>query len=221
MTGTISLYDKFGERLYTIYVASEPEYGKIRFKEKMEAEILSIKKNYPKAEFIGIADGAADNWDFLKSHVTKQVIDFYHAAEYLSDIAPIFSRKKAEQEEWLDETCHKLKHNYGAASRILNEIKEWSSKKLTKILSEKLDAAITYFSNHKKQMIYAKQLANNQPIGSGVTEAACKVIVKQRLCKSGMKWKEKGAGFILSLRTLSYSHGRWEQFWDKINQYGF
>ena len=31
----------------------------------------------------------------------------------------------------------------------------------------------------------------NHSIGSGITKAACKVIVKQRLCKSGMKWKNK------------------------------
>jgi len=59
----------------------------------------------------------------------------------------------------------------------------------------------------------------NLPIGSGVTEAACKMIVKQRLCQSGMKWHEKGASIILSLRTLERSN-RWELFWKKISQYG-
>jgi hypothetical protein len=36
-------------------------------------------------------------------------------------------------------------------------------------------------------MDYAARVAAKEPIGSGVTEAACKVIVKQRLCGSGMK----------------------------------
>ncbi len=58
------------------------------------------------------------------------------------------------------------------------------------------------------------------PIGSGVTEAACKVIVRQRLCNSGMRWKEKGAATVLCLRTLSYSEGRWDQFWQKIDTRG-
>jgi hypothetical protein len=31
MTGTISLYDKNGERLHTIYVGAAPEYGKQHF----------------------------------------------------------------------------------------------------------------------------------------------------------------------------------------------
>lgn len=62
---------------------------------------------------------------------------------------------------------------------------------------------------------------DNLPIGSGVTEAACKVIVKQRLCNSGMRWKDKGARVVLSLRCLTHTPGRWNQFWDKIDLYGF
>ena len=48
-----------------------------------------------------------------------------------------------------------------------------------------------------------------------------KTIVKQRLCCSGMRWKEAGAAVVLSLRTLSHSIGHWEQFWSKLDQYGF
>jgi hypothetical protein len=69
-------------------------------------------------------------------------------------------------------------------------------------------------------MDYAGYIAKNLPIGSGVTEAACKVLVKQRLCGSGMRWKEQGVRAVLSLRALVQSTGRWNQFWSKINQYG-
>jgi len=61
-------------------------------------------------------------------------------------------------------------------------------------------------------MDYATHLENNLPIGSGVTEAACKTLVKQRLCGSGMRWKDQGAKVILSLRALVQSKGRWQQF---------
>ena len=47
-------------------------------------------------------------------------------------------------------------------------------------------------------MDYAELVAQHIPIGSGVTEAACKVLVKQRLCGSGMRWKERGAAAVLS-----------------------
>ena len=80
--------------------------------------------------------------------------------------------------------------------------------------------AQTYFKNHRHMMAYAEHIEKNLPIGSGVTEAACKTLVKQRLCGSGMRWKDKGAKVILSLRALVQTQGRWQQFWDKIDQFG-
>ena len=74
---------------------------------------------------------------------------------------------------------------------------------------EKLQKAISYFTNQKTRMRYDALVPEALPIGSGVTEAACKMIVKQRLCQSGMKWNEKGASIILSLRTLERSN-RWD-----------
>jgi hypothetical protein len=91
---------------------------------------------------------------------------------------------------------------------------------LTKSIKENLQAALTYFKNHRQMMDYAMHLEKNLPIGSGVTEAACKTLVKQRLCGSGMRWKDQGAKVILSLRALVQSKGRWQQFLDKIDQYG-
>jgi hypothetical protein len=85
---------------------------------------------------------------------------------------------------------------------------------------KKVDAAISYFTNQGGRMAYAKFRSQNLPIGSGITEAACKTIIKQRFCGSGMKWKDKGAATVLSLRCLDKSN-YWNQFWDKISQYGF
>jgi hypothetical protein len=59
------------------------------------------------------------------------------------------------------------------------------------------------------------------PIGSGVTEAACKVLVKQRLCGSGMRWTESGAAAVLAVRCLTYTAGRWSQFWGRIDRDGY
>ena len=87
MTGSISLYDKQGERLHTIYVGAAPEYGKETFFARMQREIDHVKSLYPKAHFVGIADGAKSNWDFLGPHIDEQVLDFYHATQYLTRAA--------------------------------------------------------------------------------------------------------------------------------------
>ena len=88
-------------------------------------------------------------------------------------------------------------------------------------IQENLDAAVTYLCNHLHQMNYAEYRDKSYPIGSGVTEAACKNVIKQRLCCSGIRWKEANAAVILSLRTLVLTPQRWSGFWNKLNQYGF
>ena len=220
MTGSISLYDKRGERLHTIYVGAAPEYGKERFFDRMKREIDHVKSLYPKALCLGIADGAKSNWDFLSPHVDEQVLDFYHATQYLARAAAAICSDDDERQQWFDEHCHNLKHKHHAASRILRQLERADRRTLTPEQTQDLQACITYFGNHLHRMRYAQFRDKGMPIGSGVTEAACKTLVKQRLCCSGMRWTPPGAQIILSLRALVLTESRWDQFWQKINQYG-
>ena len=262
MVGTLALYDEQGTRQHTMYIAAPPEYGKETFKARLTREIERVTELYPTAIKIGVADGAHDNWDYLIKHTDKQTLDFYHATEYLTDVADTVFTSIIERKRWLNDRCHELKHTLGSAQIILDEMMQfkqnilnnqtvsWSPsnpnneikdllqkqtetavKKESKLNRSKKDqerkqkslaAAITYFTNNieKSRMNYAESVHLNHPIGSGVTEAACKTIVKQRLGQSGMQWKDKGAGVILSLRALVHSTGRWEQFWNKVNQFG-
>lgn len=222
MAGSIAFYDKNGDRLHTNYIAGSPEYGKGGFLKQMTNEIAELKKQYPKVLYIGIADGASDNWKFLEKHTSIQVTDFYHATEYLTKASESLFNKTQEKArvEWLEQRCHDLKHNSNAVTTQLKEFKAMKKeKKLSSINEEKLSSAVTYFTNQGSRMNYAEYRSNNLPIGSGVTEAACKTLIKQRLCRAGMRWKDKGASIVLALRCLVQS-SRWNQFWNKINQYG-
>ena len=224
MVGNISLYDVTGERLHTVYIGEAPEYGKGTFFQRLEKEIATVKKQYPDALYLGIADGAKANWSFLEQHTSRQLLDFFHVTEYLANVSYAAypgNTDKPKRTIWLDEHCRQLKHEQDAAEILINEMEKLTQKtSLSKTIKENLQAALTYFKNHRQMMDYATHIEKNLPIGSGVTEAACKTLVKQRLCGSGMRWKDKGAKVILSLRALVQSKGRWQQFWDKIEQYG-
>ena len=224
MVGNISLYDVIGERLHTVYIGEAPEYGKGTFFQRLEKEIATVKKQYPDALYLGIADGAKANWSFLEQHTSRQLLDFFHVTEYLANVSYAAYPGKTDKPKrtiWLDEHCRQLKHEQDAAEILINEMEKLTQKtSLSKTIKENLQAALTYFKNHRQMMDYATHIEKNLPIGSGVTEAACKTLVKQRLCGSGMRWKDKGAKVILSLRALVQSKGRWQQFWDKIEQYG-
>jgi hypothetical protein len=78
---------------------------------------------YPNAHYQGLADGAPENWSFLEPVTDTQVLDFFHATQYLDNVAKaLHPRNSRHQKSWLDEHCHTLKHEVGAAERLLAEM---------------------------------------------------------------------------------------------------
>ena len=222
MVGTIAFYDEDGERCSTIYVASAPEAGRASFFAKMEREIARVRAAHPDARYVGVADGAHDLWSWLEDYSTWQVVDFWHASEYLAAAAPAMARGEGPQARWLEDACHRLKHESGAVEELIagfgQALDALSAKSRHR---EALERAASYFGNHAERMKYAFFTSMGFPIGSGVTEAACKSVVKERLCASGMRWTREGAENTLTLRALTKSAGRWNQFWQKTAQFGF
>jgi hypothetical protein len=215
MCGTISLYGAKGARMHTIYAACAPEYGKNSFDQVMDMEVEKIKKQYPHVKYIGLADGAKNNWTYLESRTGVFILDFYHACEHLAQVSCAMRKGEAERKKWFEEACHDLKHRPKAARFILRELKA-RCLEMGDNAPEALSANITYFENNLKRMAYAEYQKKGYPIGSGVTEAACKVVAKQRLNGAGMKWTIDIAQDTLLLRGLICTRGRWEQFWKKV-----
>jgi len=224
MCGSIAFYDNQGERLHTIYCSATPEYGKEKFKEKFSREIEQVKEKFPDVLYIGLADGAKDNWTFLRKYTKRLLLDFYHAREYISKAASaIFGRDQTNKKIWEDNFSHDLKHKQGTAGRFIKELEEQRANLDSKNFierDEEIRKVITYYKNHKSKMFYARHIKDNLPIGSGVTEAACKTLVKQRMCISGSRWKDDGASCVLALRTLKLTKGRWQQFWGYVMRHG-
>ncbi|WP_296900339.1 ISKra4 family transposase [Thiohalocapsa sp.] len=224
MVGTLSFYDHDGERRHTIYLAAAPEYGKQTFNERLAREIARAKQRYPEARYLGIADGAASNWAFLDQHTDRQLLDFFHATEYIGKLAQARWPKRGSEDKraaWHHAQSRRLKHDHSVIDELVAQAAQLSRRSsLSQTLRDEAYSAWTYFNNHRHHMDYPGFLAEGLPIGSGVTEAACKSLVKQRLCASGMRWKDTGAKIVLSLRALTNTAGRWTQFWQKIDQFG-
>jgi hypothetical protein len=60
-------------------------------------------------------------------------------------------------------------------------------------------------------MRYDRYLKAGYPIGSGVVEGACRHVVKDRMERSGMRWKAEGAQAVLNLRAI-HINGDWNNF---------
>ena len=222
MAGTIALLDSDGERLETIYVANAPEEGKATFHARMEREVARLKAWEPEAPWQGIADGAPDLQAWLEQHCDTVTLDFYHVSEYVSAASAAFGEDRAAQQAWLQSTLHDLKHEDRAAEKLLRRLtKRLRDADLCELVRAEVEKARHYIESNLGRMDYAGLRGAGMVIGSGVTEAACKHIVKERVCGSGMRWKRKALQAVLSLRALTESSDRWEQFWSRIERFGY
>jgi pyruvate dehydrogenase E1 component len=79
---------------------------------------------------------------------------------------------------------------------------------MTNARRKEFDKAYNYLRARTKHMQYAAYRHQGLPIGSGVTEAACKTVFTQRFKLSGMRWSLDGAQTILNLRVIILS-GLW------------
>jgi hypothetical protein len=163
--------------------------------------------------WVAIADGAVGLEGFLRSNfprVEVVILDFYHAAEYLGELAQaLHPADEAAAEAWRGQWCHRLKHEGGQA--VLEALRGLEVR--GRAARECHGRVVGYFGNQAHRMDYPSYRAKGWQIGSGLVESACKR-VGQRLKGAGMRWGEDGADALCHLRALFLSDkGQWDAFW--------
>lgn len=230
MVGCVSYYgppkepETTPQRLRSTYVAHMPQTRCPIFKARFEAELDAAQAHAPPGTpRILLLDGARELWNYLDTQPRfdeyHRCIDFFHAAEHLSVTAEaLFGHQSAEAKTWYKKYYAVLMESDDGARRICRSIDYYTERRTrTKTQQKHLREQHTYFKRNGKRMPYATFRKNGWPIGSGPIEAACKTLIKTRLCRSGMRWSRKGGQRILDLRTYIKSN-RWEQAWPKIKE---
>ncbi len=65
------------------------------------------------------------------------------------------------------------------------------------IAARTLTGPLNYLKKYRQHMNYAASRRRKLPIGSGVTEAACKTILGYRFKQSGMRWTSEQGQHVL------------------------
>lgn len=213
--GTVSFYDGEGERLASLRMARMPESNKKTLKSTLRAEIAHILEQRTDLRLVKLADGAKDNWTFLSNALPegKELLDFYHAAGHLKiafDVAYHEDSPKAQAQ--FKKYRHLLLEDENGPAKVIRAL-DYLHKKHPR--RKKLKTELKYFRRNRHRMGYAQAKTEKLPIGSGVVEAACKTLVTQRLKRSGMRWRHRGAQAILTFRSLIQS-GRFERGWQLL-----
>ena len=225
MVGSLSLYgapleeQTTPERLAVRYVAQMPEEKALTLKARFEAEIRHLEASLPPAvNKVLLCDGECSLWTYAEETPLfadyLMLVDFYHSCEHLADAAQALGGAGSPQaNQWYEDYRHQLLHQEQGAHAVLRSIDYYRrTRRLSPTRRAAVDTQRTFFQRNKERMNYAAFRRQGLPIGSGPVEAACKTLVKTRLCRSGMRWSWPGGQRLLQLRTYVKSE-RWDAFW--------
>ena len=168
--------------------------------------------------WIALSDGGSGLEGFLQRNFNRPdlvvILDFWHAAGYLEELARAWHPKDAEAAVALAQAwCHTLKHRGGTA--LLAELRGLALPRGKPAVRQAHTTAVGYLEKNEHRTDYPRYRANGWEIGSGPVESACKTVVAQRLKLAGMRWREPGTDSVCHLRALFKSErGQWEAFWN-------
>ncbi len=213
--GTLTFYGPEGTLFSTIRWARMPEANKATLKAILTAELMSVLAQRPDLTVVRLADGAKDNWTFLDALPVggPSVVDFWHAAEHLSDaLDAAYGEHSPKARAQFEKLRHVLRHDENGVEKIIRALVHLRDQHPR---NKTLKKELKYFRSRRHRMRYADLSVAGLPIGTGVTEAACKTLATQRLKCSGMSWGDEGGQAILTLRSLIQSN-RFDAAWQLL-----
>lgn len=157
-------------------------------------------------EIVFVADGARWIWRLVAENFPDavQILDWYHAVEYLPPIAQALFADKEKQAAWVEEMESHLW--FSRTQTVIDACLQLSNHRQAAPWAE---AAATYYTNNLDRMDYLHFRKQGYLIGSGTVESGCKQIGTMRLKRSGARWTESGATLVAKARAAWLS-GQWD-----------
>ena len=161
-------------------------------------------------EVVFIADGARWIWRLVAENFPHavQILDWYHALEYLTPIAHALFAEDTDQKAWIDEMKAHLW--FSRTQIVIDACLELEEHPQAAPFAT---SAATYYFNNLHRMNYAYFRKQGYLIGSGTIESGCKQIGTMRLKRSGAHWTVSGARLVAKARTAWLS-GQWDSLAD-------
>lgn len=182
---------------------------------RYQARAVGIKEV---TQLIAVTDGGNGLEEALQRHLADNlttILDWYHAAEHLCGFAAtLHPHDETARKSWAEQAKTILYERGGVA--LLDHLRSWEMPPETSAeVAEEFRKLLGYFENNRHRTDYPRYRENGWDIGSGPTEAGCKII-GERLNGSGMRWVEEGAVTVAALRALYVSGAKlWDGFWSQ------
>jgi hypothetical protein len=205
------------------YSAAAHESPTDRLVRPMMADLRHARQQAPTLAVGVVQDGAPELWNLLGAAVAAdplvttyyEAIDRYHLngrlADVLRHIEPDVAVRKARLSQWNES----LDRNDRAIYQIRDWVRHCYADAITRddaTRIDQLDPHLTYLENNAHLMHYARLRQVGLPVGSGVTESACKSVIEMRTNGSSQRWRPQGLEAVLTLRSMHMSD-RLPRFW--------
>jgi hypothetical protein len=209
--GTVSVVDADGEALVVRRYAAAAHEGPDDVIARMMSDVRAALAAKPQLLLAVIQDGAPELWNLIRPALRREpmitqwheAIDRYHLEERLSQILELIERDPVKRAKRLRRWKRSLDRNDRAIYRIIRCIENAAWRRRDKPNTQLL-THLTYFG-YAHMMHYASLRKLGLPVGSGVTEGACKSLVTMRAKRSGQRWRRPGIAAVLSLRASLHS----------------
>lgn len=225
-TATVSVLDRRGKRLGTVYLGQMPESGQTRLSEQLTALIQDIfsRVESQSLRLVYVSDDGYHPSDYYHNVLKKmtdpqrpwrklawiRIVDYYHACLYIKQLAEAIFGPGGKSQRWAKQMRKQLKTKSDGVTRVLLSAAALRRQRGLSGNAKQYDQAYAYVQKRTHWMRYKHYSGQRLPIGSGITEAACKVVFTQRLKRSGMSWTVAGGQVILDLRVIWLS-GVWDE----------
>ena len=224
-TASVTVYDHKGNRLGTTYLGRMPESGQGPLTQQLTALLKDVLAawNGPLPRLHYVTDAGHHPQDYFRTVLSRMKhprtnaqlrwtwsVDFFHAAERITVLAEALFGFTPAAKAWADKQRKILKTKSNGAVRLVQAARALRRSRGLKRDRRKFEAALAYLWKYRQYMAYARYKRNGLPIGSGVTEAACKTIFTQRFKLSGMRWQKDSGQNVLDLRVILRG-GVWRQ----------
>ncbi len=226
-TATVSVYDRRRRRLGTVYLGQMPQAKQAALTAALTALVQGVLRAYagPVPRLAYITDKGSAPEEFYRRVLRPMthprdgqplawewVLGFYHVCGYVGQMAEaLFGAGAAAGARWFAKMRRWLRERrQGAAQVVRSAMQLLDRRRMSKAERSAFWKAYRYLRRHRRWMAYAGYRRRGLPIGSGVTEAACKTVFTQRFKRSGMRWGHASGQVILDLR-VAYLSGVWEE----------
>jgi len=204
--GTVAFADADGDILHSYKYGATREDGPDPILHSMMQDVRRALHQDSSLRIVVVQDAAKEMWTLVTGalelepsvRMWEELVDHYHAMAHLWAAAQAM---EGNAQEIMADWKAALRKDDDAIDAIAELLRREVERGYLPTYRIAMEDELTFITNNGARMRYASLRDADFPIGSGVTEGACKSFFSCRCKRSGQRWRNPGLRATLACRT--------------------